>query len=213
MSSKGIHNSRKGQPYASSLAGSVSNVSEAGTAVFSDVDGYAVSVKSEPSSTKRLSTGYRFDWETESTFSSVVNTEYNGPKLYKEPSLKSNKHIINNAICHCCLPGKVNESTRLRALQVLDMSEARHFMILFRDSKCQFRALYVYDPESEKLFKLDGNGPATILPAMIDCLYKYNSGRKSFTSLPSKTLSVSIDAVTIKNSLWQTSKRGKIQKR
>lgn len=210
---KGIHNNRKGHLYASSLAGSVSNISEAGTAVHSEVDGYAASVRSAPATTKRLSVGYRMDWETESALSSVVNTEYNGPKLYKEPSLKSNKHIINNAICHCCLPGKVNETTRMRALQILEMSEARHFMILFRDSKCQFRALYIYDPDSEKLFKLDGNGPSTILPAMIDCLYKYNSGRKSFASLPSKTLSVSIDAVTIKNSLWQSSKRGKTAKK
>lgn len=32
-----------------------------------------------------------------------------GPKLFKEPSSKSNKPIIHNAISHCCLAGKVNE--------------------------------------------------------------------------------------------------------
>lgn len=32
-----------------------------------------------------------------------------GPKLFKEPSSKSNKPIIHNAVSHCCLAGKVNE--------------------------------------------------------------------------------------------------------
>lgn len=41
-----------------------------------------------------------------------------GPKLYKEPSAKSNKHIIQNALAHCCLAGKVNEGQKRRILEV-----------------------------------------------------------------------------------------------
>lgn len=41
-----------------------------------------------------------------------------GPKLYKEPSAKSNKHIIQNALAHCCLAGKVNEGQKRKILEV-----------------------------------------------------------------------------------------------
>lgn len=41
-----------------------------------------------------------------------------GPKLFKEPSAKSNKPIIHNAISHCCLAGKVNEPQKNQILEV-----------------------------------------------------------------------------------------------
>lgn len=43
---------------------------------------------------------------------------YAGPKLFKEPSAKSNKHIIQNALAHCCLAGKVNEGQKKKILEV-----------------------------------------------------------------------------------------------
>ncbi len=43
-----------------------------------------------------------------------------GPKLFKEPSAKSNKPIIHNAISHCCLAGKVNEPQKNSILEVRD---------------------------------------------------------------------------------------------
>lgn len=46
-----------------------------------------------------------------------------GPKLFKEPSAKSNKPIIHNAISHCCLAGKVNEPQKN---QILEVSSLRH---------------------------------------------------------------------------------------
>lgn len=57
-----------------------------------------------------------------------------GPRLYKEPSAKSNKHIIQNALAHCCLAGKVNEGQKNKILEV------RHGvfgMILIWDDKCE----------------------------------------------------------------------------
>ncbi|XP_078493963.1 LOW QUALITY PROTEIN: calmodulin-regulated spectrin-associated protein 1-B [Ciona intestinalis] len=134
-------------------------------------------------------------------------SEYTGPKLFKKLSSKSNRALIHNALCHCCLPGKVNESARNKILQDLEQTDSRHLMVLFRDNKCQYRALYSYNPETEKLIRISGNGPHHITPTMIESLFKYNSGRRSFTRVPSKTLSVSIDAITIKQSLWQASKK------
>ncbi|XP_017268942.1 calmodulin-regulated spectrin-associated protein 2a isoform X1 [Kryptolebias marmoratus] len=147
------------------------------------------------------------DWENASTTSSVTsNTEYTGPRLYKEPSAKSNKHIIQNALAHCCLAGKVNEGQKNKILEEMEKSEANNFLVLFRDSGCQFRSLYTYCPEMEEINRLTGIGPKSITRKMIDGLYKYNSDKKQFSQIPAKTMSASVDAVTIHNHLWQTKK-------
>ncbi|XP_057581713.1 calmodulin-regulated spectrin-associated protein 2 isoform X2 [Hippopotamus amphibius kiboko] len=145
------------------------------------------------------------DWENASTTSSVASgTEYTGPKLFKEPSAKSNKHIIQNALAHCCLAGKVNEGQKKKILEEMEKSDANNFLILFRDSGCQFRSLYTYCPETEEISKLTGIGPKSITKKMIEGLYKYNSDRKQFSHIPAKTLSASVDAITIHSHLWQT---------
>ncbi|XP_061831985.1 calmodulin-regulated spectrin-associated protein 2a isoform X4 [Nerophis lumbriciformis] len=147
------------------------------------------------------------DWENGSTTSSVTSiTEYTGPKLYKEPSAKSNKHIIQNALAHCCLAGKVNEGQKNKILEEMEKSEANNFLVLFRDGGCQFRSLYTYCPETEEINKLAGIGPKSITRKMIDGLYKYNSDKKQFSLIPAKTMSASVDAVTIHCHLWQTKK-------
>ncbi|XP_020335747.2 calmodulin-regulated spectrin-associated protein 2 [Oncorhynchus kisutch] len=147
------------------------------------------------------------DWENGSTASSVKsNTEYTGPKLYKEPSAKSNKHIIQNALAHCCLAGKVNEGQKNKIVEEMEKSEANNFLVLFRDGGCQFRSLYVYSPETDEATKLTGIGPKSIMSKMIEGLYKYNSDRKQFSQIPAKTMSASVDAITIHGHLWQTRK-------
>ncbi|XP_067330534.1 calmodulin-regulated spectrin-associated protein 2 isoform X3 [Channa argus] len=149
------------------------------------------------------------DWENDSTTSSTPsNNEYTGPKLYKEPSAKSNKHIIQNALAHCCLAGKVNEGQKNKILDEMEKSEANNFLVLFRDAGCQFRSVYTYLPETEEITKLAGIGPRSITTKMIEGLYKYNSDRKQFSQIPAKTMSASVDAITIASHLWQTKKQG-----
>ncbi|XP_037351350.1 calmodulin-regulated spectrin-associated protein 1 [Talpa occidentalis] len=144
------------------------------------------------------------DWETASAASSLASVaEYTGPRLFKEPSSKSNKPIIHNAIAHCCLAGKVNEPHKNSILEELERCDANHYIILFRDAGCQFRALYCYYPDAEEIHKLTGTGPRSITKKMMDKLYKYSSDRKQFSLIPAKTMSVSVDALTIHNHLWQ----------
>lgn len=88
----------------------------------------------------------------------------------------------------------------------MEKSEANNFLVLFRDAGCQFRSLYTYCPETEEIIKLTGIGPKSITRKMIDGLYKYNSDKKQFSQIPAKTMSASVDAVTIHNHLWQTKK-------
>ncbi|TSK72021.1 Calmodulin-regulated spectrin-associated protein 1-B [Bagarius yarrelli] len=118
-------------------------------------------------------------------------------------SAKSNKLIIQNAIAHCCLAGKVNEAQKNAVLEEIERCEVNHLMILFRDAGCQFRALYAFMPDTEELTKLSGTGPRAITRKMIDTLFKYSSDRKQFTVIPAKTVSASVDAITIHNHLWQ----------
>ncbi|MEQ2159572.1 hypothetical protein GOODEAATRI_024414 [Goodea atripinnis] len=136
-----------------------------------------------------------------------------GPKLFKEPSSKSNKPIIINAIAHCCLAGKVNEVQKNVILEELEKCESNHLFILFRDGGCQFRAIYTYSPDTEVIVKYTGTGPRTITRKMIDKLYKYNSDRKQFTVIPAKTVSVSVDALTIHNHLWQIRRPGSARRK
>ncbi|XP_056274593.1 calmodulin-regulated spectrin-associated protein 1-B isoform X2 [Pseudoliparis swirei] len=170
------------------------------------------SVESFPGTRNNSRTAER-DWDNGSTASSIASmAEYTGPKLFKEPSSKSNKPIIHNAISHCCLAGKVNEPQKNQILEELEKCDSNHLMILFRDGGCQFRALYSYFPDTEEMQKLTGTGPKSISKKMIDKLYKYSSDRKQFTVIPTKTVSASVDAVTIHNQLWQA-KRGTVPKK
>ncbi|XP_051245229.1 calmodulin-regulated spectrin-associated protein 3 isoform X2 [Dicentrarchus labrax] len=144
------------------------------------------------------------DWETGSTISSPASIpEYTGPKLYKEPSFKSNKFIIHNAITRCCLAGKVNEPQKNKIVEEMEKSMANHFLILFRDTSCQFRAVYTMNSETEEMIRLTGIGPRIIAPEMVESIYKYSSDRKQFTAIPSKTMSMSVDAFTIPGHFWQ----------
>merc|ERR1719232_1865621 len=61
----------------------------------------------------------------------------------------------------------------------IDARDCPHFLILFRDSKCQFRGLYAYYPDTEEVFKIYGTGPKQVTDNMFDKYFKYNSGGKS----------------------------------
>ncbi|MGH0155681.1 UNVERIFIED_CONTAM: hypothetical protein FKN15_029688 [Acipenser sinensis] len=130
------------------------------------------------------------------------------PKLYKEPSLKSNKFIIHNALSRCCLAGRVNEAQKNKILEEMEKSKANHFLILFRDASCQFRAVYSMNPETEEMQRVAGIGPRVISLGMVEGIFKYSSDRKQFTPIPSKTMSMSVDAVTIQGHLWQSKRPG-----
>uniref|UniRef100_A0A096M016 Calmodulin regulated spectrin associated protein family member 3 n=1 Tax=Poecilia formosa TaxID=48698 RepID=A0A096M016_POEFO len=142
------------------------------------------------------------DWESGSNGTSPA-PEYTGPKLFKEPSFKSNKFIIHNALSRCCLAGKVNESQKNKIVEEMEKSSANHFLILFRDSNCQFRGVYTMNPDTQELVRLAGVGPRYVSSGQVESIFKYSSDRKQFSSIPSKTMGMSVDAFTIPSQLWQ----------
>ncbi|XP_055087868.1 calmodulin-regulated spectrin-associated protein 1-B-like [Periophthalmus magnuspinnatus] len=171
------------------------------------------SVESFPVLSRTSSRNMERDWEIGSITSSITSAEYTGPKLFKEPSSKSNKPIIINAIAHCCLAGKVNETQKNVILEELDKCESNHLIILFRDGGCQFRAIYAYSPDTEEISKVTGTGPRNIIHKMIDKLYKYSSDRKQFSIIPTKSVSVSVDALTIHSHLWHIKRPGSARRK
>ncbi|XP_049909605.1 calmodulin-regulated spectrin-associated protein 1a isoform X2 [Epinephelus moara] len=175
--------------------------------------GSVCSMESFPMLSRASSRNMERDWENGSIASSITSTEYSGPKLFKEPSSKSNKPIIINAIAHCCLAGKVNETQKNVILEELEKCESNHLIILFRDGGCQFRAIYSYSPDTEEIVKFTGTGPRSIGRKMIDKLYKYSSDRKQFNIIPAKSVSVSVDALTIHNHLWQVKRPGSARRK
>nr|CAD7568138.1 unnamed protein product [Timema californicum] len=133
--------------------------------------------------------------------------EYTGPRLYKQPATKSNRPIMLNAVEYCVFPGVVNREAKQRVREEISRSESKHFLILFRDTGCQFRALYSYCPDrDDEVLKLYGTGPKLVNDRMFDKFFKYNSGGKCFSQVHTKHLTVTIDAFTIHNSLWQGKK-------
>lgn len=103
-------------------------------------------------------------------FCSFVPT---GPKLYKQPATKSNRGIILNAVEYCVFPGVVNRDAKQKVLEKIARSDAKHFLVLFRDAGCQFRALYSYYPENNDIVqKLYGTGPSQVEDFMYDKFFK-----------------------------------------
>ncbi|RWS27152.1 calmodulin-regulated spectrin-associated protein 2-like protein [Leptotrombidium deliense] len=128
-------------------------------------------------------------------------SEYTGPKLFVKPTQKSNRGLILNAL-NVVLGGPANADARKRVLQEINSSESKHFIILFRGTGMQFRAIYSYNTDREEVFKLYGTGPKVVNNDMIEKFYKYNSGTKSFNDFQTKNLTVTVDAITIHSNLW-----------
>uniref|UniRef100_A0A1I8J3K2 CKK domain-containing protein n=1 Tax=Macrostomum lignano TaxID=282301 RepID=A0A1I8J3K2_9PLAT len=121
-------------------------------------------------------------------------------RLFVQPTEKSNRAVIHNAISHCCLAGPVNAPAKTAVIAELAASQSLHFMLLFRDAKCHYLGLYSYDQEGDRLLSLAGRGPAEIRHDMVASFYKYNSGGKRFTEIRSTShLSPAIDAVVLQD--------------
>jgi len=134
----------------------------------------------------------------------------------------SNQQQIKNAINNVCLAGVHFESQRVEAIGAIDYwhlgegAESRrrelqgvvdtstpttavtHFVILFFHSKSlAFRGLYAVDPFTGNAQKIFGRGPRELPTQCIEDFFKYESSSRSFKKLPVKSLSSTVDAVSI----------------
>lgn len=129
--------------------------------------------------------------------------------LAKPLSGKSNKQTITNALTQVILAGRVNDRIREQVCEEIERhtDKFKHFIILFRDSRLQFRGIYTFIPtvssdSPARIERLYGQGPREITESMVENFYKYNNGSKQFSQVPIKSFSVQCDAVTISNNYW-----------
>lgn len=129
--------------------------------------------------------------------------------LAKPLSGKSNKQTIVNALTQAILAGRVNDRVREQVCDEIERNteKIKHFVILFRDSRLQFRGIYTFIPSPSsdaptRIERLYGQGPREITESMVENFYKYNNGSKKFSQVPIKSFSVQCDAITILNQYW-----------
>ena len=101
-------------------------------------------------------------------------SSHSGPKLYKEPSAKSNKHIIQNALAHCCLAGKVNEGQKNKILEVTARSVS--FIVIYT---CRGRGVLNMHAHTTLWIQMLRE---TFLPLSISISILYLYKRKVYTS-------------------------------
>ncbi|KAG5459944.1 MAG: microtubule-binding calmodulin-regulated spectrin-associated-domain-containing protein, partial [Olpidium bornovanus] len=114
------------------------------------------------------------------------------PKTPTRTSHRSNRQLVRNALVHICLAGTVNTNTKEEVLEDLDGFAGDNFVILFRGTKDHaFRALYSYDAKTSEVLKVYGTGPMSLTGAQVAEFYKYDSGSRSFKTVPTKSFGIS----------------------
>lgn len=108
-------------------------------------------------------------------------------KLYAKHKLKSNRALILNAIQFSVFPGAVSSDQRnkvfilsqlvlycfsLKVQAALAQSDAKHFLVLFRDQRHQYRGLYTWDQQSDTVYRIDGVGPKIVKEEMMLMMFK-----------------------------------------
>ena len=110
----------------------------------------------------------------------------------------SNSKLIRNAIEYNLLAGQHLVETKQAALDVLDATGSDNYVVLFRsDKSLRFYGLYVFDVSTESVNKVFGKGPNHLTDDMVSQFYRYNSGRKEFAPVATRSFTVRTDAVAL----------------
>ncbi|KAK6739464.1 hypothetical protein RB195_008135 [Necator americanus] len=134
---------------------------------------------------------------------SVSSLQEPTQKLFAKAAPKSNRGLIINVLQYGVFPGAVNDQTRMKTMNDLATSDAKHFLILFRDCKCQYRGLYSWDQVSDTAIKISGQGPSKCSESIMKLMFKYDSGAKNFSQIPTNHLGATIDGFSIQDQFWQ----------
>lgn len=85
---------------------------------------------------------------------------------------KSNRSLIVNALQYSIFPGAVSSDQRNKVQEALAQADSKHFLLLFRDHKCQYRGLYTWDGASDTAHKIHGMGPKIVREEMMNMMFK-----------------------------------------
>ncbi|VDN02096.1 unnamed protein product [Thelazia callipaeda] len=124
-------------------------------------------------------------------------------KLFSKYVHKSNRSMIINALQYLVFPGNVWDKQRNEVLGELAKSDSKHFLLLFRDQKCRYLGAYSWDQQSDTAHRIHGKGPNICHESMMHLMFKYDSGAKKFSHIPTKHLSATIDGFTLQDQYMQ----------
>ena len=103
---------------------------------------------------------------------SVPSTAEPTLKLFAKHVPKSNRSLIVNALQYSIFPGAVSSDQRNKVQEALAQSDSKHFLLLFRDQKCQYRGLYTWDGQSDTAHRVHGMGPKIVKEEMMSMMFK-----------------------------------------
>ncbi|TYZ57583.1 hypothetical protein PybrP1_013204 [[Pythium] brassicae (nom. inval.)] len=131
------------------------------------------------------------------------------PAVGKRPS---NKKLVQNALEYTLLAGGSMEKDRRAALAALARSPCDNFIVLLKSARdLKFRALYEHHADREEVSRLFAAAPSC--PPLLTCgaigqFFKYNSGKKEFVAIDSRSFTVKTDACALKDALVFKKKAG-----
>ena len=110
----------------------------------------------------------------------------------------SNSKLIRNAIEYNLMAGQHLLEEKQAIVEALEASKGENFIVLFRsDKSLRFYGLYRFDPVEVKVERIYGKGPPELKDAMVQQFYRYNSGRKEFSAVATRSFTVRTDAVAL----------------
>ncbi|RHY12767.1 hypothetical protein DYB37_006037 [Aphanomyces astaci] len=126
---------------------------------------------------------------------------------YLKPT--SNRQLIQNALETNLLAGTACESERVRVVQALvDHQAADNFVVTFKGSvqemKMTFKGLYAL--EKDYVHKIYGQGPAHLQPTMVKQFFRYNSGKKAFLPVSTRSFTIKTDGAALNDECFKKKK-------
>ncbi|DAZ93328.1 TPA: hypothetical protein N0F65_010794 [Lagenidium giganteum] len=117
----------------------------------------------------------------------------------------SNRKLIQNAIEYTVLAGVSVEKERAAALQALAESTCDNFILLLKSSReMKFRGLYEFHADSDRVvrvYSLSVKCPQELTPDSISQFFRYNSGKKEFLPVDTRSFTVKTDACALLDQL------------
>ena len=99
-------------------------------------------------------------------------------------------------------------SERTLILEALDSCPCTNYIVMFRGAKSTlFRGLYSFNLETHRVEKIYGKGPSVISTEMVTQFYRYNSGRKEFSAVPTRSFTVKTDAAGLDENCFRPAKK------
>ena len=117
-----------------------------------------------------------------------------------------NAKTLANALQQICLAGPHCADRLAAALASLKASPADHHVVVLKDDGVRtFRGVYAVG-RGGACEKIHGRGPARFAEADVATFLKFNSARRAFVKLPSRSFSLTTDAVMLSASVLPKNK-------